>query len=213
MKVALTREETATTEGLTLELNGMFSITKILKIKATKIMRLVTTTLCNFLRDSEGSVLGDVDAKICGGSPSHDVATKFVANGTGERCRAELDLEKVGSPTGGFSVSIYSHDAINDFPDTQIGTASDEIDASSFSTRQMVSFENLSATLVDGETYWIVITKTSGATDNSNHLYWYTKQIDPPTGETEIARREAGVWSVNSIASLERGHFDLYSQS
>lgn len=102
------------------------------------------------------------------------IAQKFTAGATYTLCRADVYLGKEGSPTGNMSIHVYSHDAVNDMPETSLGESTDTIDVSTLTTSEAIyTFdEGLSVSISSGTIYWLVIEADSFG-DVSNRPFWY----------------------------------------
>ncbi len=122
------------------------------------------------------------------------LATKFVATSTDTVCKVDLYLRKLNSPTFDIRVSIFSHDAGDDDPGTLIGTASDVIDSSTLTGSEAVyTFVNISASITDTVTYWIVLEAVTLG-DGSNYVRWHYEA----SGATERVNTDddaSGTWT------------------
>ena len=128
---------------------------------------------CNIEVQSQTTQYSSYSEQIGDISERQWVATKFVAADDANICTVAGKLQnKVGSPTGYLTLYIYSHDSANDCPDSQIGTGSDYLDVSTFSTSAYTwyNFQHMDVDIINGTTYWLV-GKTSFV-DSSNYSSW-----------------------------------------
>jgi hypothetical protein len=142
------------------------------------------------------------------------VAGKFQAAESVTICALDLALNKVGSPTFGLKVSIYSHNAGTDYPDAKISDDSDSVLASTLPTTDDgvdTAFSNFSVALTAGTTYWIVL-EADAIGDSSNHVLWYRISGTLSSGGTRTVAVDdtASSWANGSSTRLLKYH--LFSE-
>jgi hypothetical protein len=154
--------------------------------------------------NSTGSTdtLGNVGWKVV-------ACSKFVYTGaTIDITRIVGYLSKVLSPTQTITASIYTHDAVNDTPDTRIDV-SDGVSASTLgATETAQNFDGLSAALTHDATYWIAF--AASADDAANYVLYHRTG----TGATERIADGYGTvgsetWQVESTYDSMR--FEVWS--
>lgn len=103
-------------------------------------------------------------------------ASPFIAGASYTLTKVDFTVQAVGSPTFNLKCAIYSDSGVTNptTPVAIVGTASDELSTSGWSTSDSTkTFVNLSASIVSGTKYWIVIWKSSGAaSDSTNYVQW-----------------------------------------
>lgn len=108
-----------------------------------------------------------------------NLAGFFIAQQSGTCSRAEVQMRRVGSP-GDLSVQVWTYDALNDIPDTPIGSPSDTVLSSSILTTnyQTITFTNMSGALTSGTAYCFVM-YNSAVIDGGNTMWVDVGQIVP----------------------------------
>ena len=110
---------------------------------------------CDTLVDSETGVKNEIN--LCKYSSKTWFATKFTASKAYTCCKIVLPMQKVASPTGNLNAYIYDDDT--DAPGSLVGSGSDAVGAATLSTDMGdITFANVSASLSNGVSYWVVIT-------------------------------------------------------
>jgi hypothetical protein len=140
------------------------------------------------------------------------VAAKFEAAESVTICALDLALAKVGSPTFGMKVSIYSHNVGTDYPDTKLSDDSDSVLSSSLTTSEAdTAFSNFSVALTAGTTYWIVL-EADAIGDVSNHVLWHriTGTLSSGGTRTVAVDDTASSWANGSSTRLLKYH--LFSE-
>jgi hypothetical protein len=100
-------------------------------------------------------------------------AAKWQASSTGDRCRIEVPLYRVGSPNFTLSFAVYSHNTELNQPGSSLGESAG-IDPNTISTTaETVSFD-ITWTQTSGNYYWVV-GKASSVHDASNYVVWNRK--------------------------------------
>jgi hypothetical protein len=162
---------------------------------------------CTTARDAQTSASQGSDP-LGNDTSNQYCAQKIVPVATYTACAVDLYLEAIGSPTGTITVAIFSHDSGNDQPSSQIGTASDTVDASTIGgAEEVVSFSNLSADVTASSTYWIVAWRST--TDVSNYIAWHRRN-GGASGESMMDDDNgAGTWA--AISSNRRFKHQVYS--
>jgi len=153
------------------------------------------------------------------GKTSGDVwiATKFVAGNTDDgvatanytACSAAVQLEPAVAGSGSETIRacIYSDDATDD-PNALIGSCSDTVTISSLSSgSNTVSFLNMSASLTDGTTYWLVL-YTSGY-HATNYVKWWSENSET-TAYITYDGNGSGDWAEYSTSRSCK--YTLYSE-
>jgi len=126
------------------------------------------------------------------------VAVKFTAGDTYTLTDLDLYLSRAaGVMSGNITAYIYSDNGSGNSPVSLIGTGSDTVDSSTIgSSEAAIRFTGLSASIVNGTTYWIVYTKSSlNATD-----YVVAHEISTGSNpgymkDTDNAGSPDGTWS------------------
>lgn len=137
------------------------------------------------------------------------VATRFTAAASTTICKAVLRMDKVGSPTFNVTVSIWTHDGVDDDPETLIGVASGVVASSSFATSEAdVEFTGISAAITSSTVYWVVV-QVSALGDASHHIRWYNIS----ESATDLVMGDGdGVGPWVNVSSVRHAKFQLYSQ-
>lgn len=96
-------------------------------------------------------------------------ASKFTAGATYTSCKVEILCNKLGTPAGTWTVSIYSDSSGS--PGSIVGTASTAVNKTDFTADPGSDYEpfsgTLSAALTASTVYWVVIQQSTGG-DASN---------------------------------------------
>ena len=125
---------------------------------------------CDTLVQSEG---GTDDGTYTVGEAAFATyrATKIVADwvsGSKTICAVSMKLAKVGSPTNNLTLSIYSHNAGVDEPDSVISTSDSMAMSGMPGAAAEFTFTGLNAALTHGTTYWLVL--FADGMDAANHI-------------------------------------------
>lgn len=149
---------------------------------------------CNTIKDS---YLGNHAGTSYIGGGYLATACKFVASNSYTACSVSVVVERIGSgSTYTVHASIYSHDSGSNQPNVLIGTSSDEVALSSFNTSYgLVTFPNMSATLVSGTTYWIVLRITVADGSYTNYSQVDTRSFLGQTNGTMLSTNGT-TWTV-----------------
>lgn len=127
-------------------------------------------------------------------------AVQFTTSGAITVCKAELDMYRSGSASGGtLTVKIYSNSGGN--PGALVGSGSAAVNCSDVGTVFGVyeTFSGLNASLAAGTTYWLVIE----ASETDSAVYWVTKSGGAGRGATD-----GSTWDNTG----QNGDFKLYSE-
>lgn len=121
---------------------------------------------CSTSKDGDiTTATADAPSFVNDGSNDY-VAGKITVTSSYTVCKIEARIYKVNSPTFKLRAAIYSDDS---GPNTVVGTASDEVDVSTFASEEAtVAFTGLSASVSSG-TYYVVIYYSSGTKAYYNH--------------------------------------------
>ncbi len=176
---------------------------------------LAFAALVAFFTPDSRAALGDYENSPATGSQSgfqstagQWLAQKFTAGSSYDLEKVVLYLSATGSPDGDITCRIYSHDAVNDSPDIQLGTASSSLAANTVGTNeQLVEFTGLDVSLTSGAIYWIAVDKTT--VSSANYLNWYS--VDGAQSGNSIMRDDdgSGVWTSDSASKTAK--YELYS--
>jgi hypothetical protein len=99
------------------------------------------------------------------------LATDFVASADYTLCKAELRLIRTGSPSGTMTAQIHASSA-GPVPGAAVGTASDSVAVGTVGTSfSYITFTNMSASLVNGTAYFMVLKFTANGTAG-NVIEW-----------------------------------------
>lgn len=134
------------------------------------------------------------------------IACKFTAGGTYTITKADISAHKVASPVYDVKCAIYTDSS--SVPGSLVGTASGNVNASTFSTSEAtVTFTGMSASLTSGTPYWVLLYAVSGGNDFTNYTVW--DSIGTGATGSYIAPSQAGSWSAFQAPSA--GKMVLYS--
>jgi hypothetical protein len=97
-------------------------------------------------------------------------AVKFTASASYTCTSIALNLYKAGSPTFNVKAAIWTD--VASAPGALVGTESNAIASSTFTTSEAIyTFTGVSATLVSGTSYWVVVRESDGAAySGSNYV-------------------------------------------
>lgn len=137
-------------------------------------------------------------------------ASEFVYTGeTVTITRIVAYVSRVLNPTFNVSAYIYTDTGPSEEPDQVVGTGSDAVAASTFGTDEgAVNFDNVSASLTNGTTYWVVLACSSY--DADNHIKWL-RASNGATMDLASGSGDAGseTWSKQGTTRTQK--FSLWS--
>lgn len=166
---------------------------------------------CSTIHETGGNTGGGADREIGQQTINKYQATWFRATNSATLCSVSLKLKAVGSPTMTLTARIYSYSSgSSGTVDSPLGTASDVVNSSTVTASYtMINFPNLSASIVAGTDYCLVIAVSS--VDVSNYLHWDVGGDGNFSGHNTEWRSDDGVtWTQNDIVDLSQGVFNLY---
>lgn len=150
----------------------------------------------------------DSSTQVGATSASLNVASKFTAANSYSLCKVICYLSQTGTAPFTVVASIFSHNSGTDEPASLLGAASSSVTASTIPTTETaVTFSNMSATIVSGTIYWVVLT-ASVVGSGTNCLRWWR---GPATGTPKIMTdaNAVGTWTLST--STKSARFQAYS--
>lgn len=137
------------------------------------------------------------------------IASEILYSGsTGSLCRLDVYLTgSTGSETGTITSYIYSDNATGDVPGSLVANCGtyDAAGLSASPTYSWISFTSCDATITNGVTYWIVLTRNTQ--DGTN----YPLLVLDSSCAVELVKRGGDITAMTSTASSTScGAFKLY---
>lgn len=106
-------------------------------------------------------------------------------------------LYKTGSPTQTITAELYSHDGVNDWPNSLLATSTTTVDASSITATASASAELFTwdfsgQSLSNATSYWVVLQTGASSNDASNYIWWSRFTNNPADRAQTITRSVDG---------------------
>lgn len=161
---------------------------------------------CNTSKDSQGGTINN-------NAPNDTylwIGWNFVAGSTYTLCKIDVRVTKNGTPpAGNATVAIYTNNSGE--PGTQVGTGSDGVDVSTIGTDTDFNhtFSNLSASLTNGTTYWVVLKTPGPPSGSDDELRLHYSFTGVATHLVKLNDGMGGTW--DSWTTHNQGIFISYS--
>jgi len=123
------------------------------------------------------------------------LAVQFVPSVTASCNQIDLDLKKIGTPSGNVKVKLYSDNS--DAPNIQIGDVSNNVACSGISTSFTYIPFTLSTpiALTSGTKYWIVL-DCDYSISTDNNIGWSIDNTTPGYGYKGYGRWNGASWTI-----------------
>lgn len=141
---------------------------------------------------------------VMNSSSTRYTAQAFTASATYTACAADIYCSKTASPTFNLTLAIFTDSAGS--PGTLVGSRSNAVAASALSTTDgtLQSFTGLSASLVSGTAYWLIL-ECSANPDVTNFIEWERRNV------STTIKQSADESSWATLTTSRRSKMIIYS--